>query len=179
MRTQVAIIGAGPAGLMLAHLLHLRGIDSIVLESRDRAYVESRVRAGLLEQGTVDLMTSTGVGARMNAQGLLHHGIKLRFAGQTHRIDFLKTVGRAVMVYAQQEVVKDLIAARLGYNAPLHFEADAYAIAQTRGQDLASALLKLYQDNAATLTPDPLFVRYYYSHPPATERLARMSATYS
>ncbi len=128
MRTQVAIIGAGPAGLMLAHLLHLRGIDSIVLEARDRAYVESRVRAGLLEQGTVDLMTETGVGERMHAQGLLHHGIKLRFAGQTHRIDFQKTVGRAVMVYAQQEVVKDLIAARLGYNAPLHFEADAYAI---------------------------------------------------
>jgi p-hydroxybenzoate 3-monooxygenase len=143
MRTQIAIIGAGPAGLMLAHLLHLRGIESIVLESRDRPYVESRVRAGLLEQGTVDLMTETGVGERMHAQGLLHHGIKLRFAGQTHRIDFLKTAGRAVMVYAQQEMVKDLIAARIGYGAPIYFEAEAHAI---EGADTAHPKVRFRQE---------------------------------
>lgn len=131
MRTQVAIVGAGPAGLMLSHLLHLRGIESVVLESRDRSYVQSRVRAGLLEQGTVDLMNETGVGERMRAQGMLHHGIKLRFAGETHRINFVELVGRSVMVYAQQEVVKDLIAARLEAGGEIRFEAEVYAIDDT------------------------------------------------
>jgi p-hydroxybenzoate 3-monooxygenase len=122
-RTQVAIVGAGPAGLLLAHLLHLRGIESVVLEARSREYVEHRVRAGVLEQGTVDTLVDAGVGERMLREGLVHHGIELRFAGQGHRIAFEKLVpGRAITVYGQQEVVKDLIAARLAAGAPILFE---------------------------------------------------------
>jgi p-hydroxybenzoate 3-monooxygenase len=128
IRTQVGIIGAGPAGLMLAHLLHLQGIESVVLESHTREYVESRVRAGVLEQGTVDMLREAGVGARMAREGLQHGGVELRFAGKGHRIDFQDLVGKSITVYAQQEVVKDLIAARLGYNAPILFEAEATRI---------------------------------------------------
>jgi p-hydroxybenzoate 3-monooxygenase len=124
-RTQVAIIGAGPAGLMLAHLLHLEGIDSIVLELRTRDYVEHRVRAGVLEQGTVDLLERSGVGARMRAEGLVHDGIELQFAGERHRIDMSElTGGKAITVYGQTEVVKDLIAARLETGRELVFEAE-------------------------------------------------------
>jgi p-hydroxybenzoate 3-monooxygenase len=123
MRTQVAIIGAGPAGLTLAHLLHQQGIESVVLEHRDRAYVEGRVRAGVLEQGTVDLLNALGVGARMQREGLIHHGIHLQFSGERHRIDMHQlTGGRAITVYGQQEVVKDLIAARLEQGGPILFE---------------------------------------------------------
>jgi len=100
--TQVAIIGAGPAGLMLSHLLHRAGIASIVLESRSRAYIEGRVRAGVLEQGTADLLQEAGVGERMRREGLVHHGIELRFDGQAHRIDLTGlTGGRSITVYAQ------------------------------------------------------------------------------
>src|SRR5271156_3606105 len=102
LRTQVGIIGAGPAGLTLAHLLHLQGIESIVLESHTREYVESRVRAGVLEQGTVDLLNESGVGERMKKEGLLHRGVELRFAGKGHRIDFQDLVGKSITVYAQQ-----------------------------------------------------------------------------
>ena len=123
MRTQVAIVGAGPAGLLLSHLLHLRGIESVVLETRSREYVEHRVRAGVLEQGTVDTLVSSGVGDRMLREGLVHHGIELRFGGQGHRIAFEKLVpGRAITVYGQQEVVKDLIAARLAAGGRILFE---------------------------------------------------------
>jgi p-hydroxybenzoate 3-monooxygenase len=127
MRTQVAIIGAGPAGLLLSHLLHLRGIESVVLEARSRDYVEHRVRAGVLEQGTVDTLVSSGVGERMRREGLVHSGIELRFGGRGHRIAFEKLVpGRAITVYGQQEVVKDLIAARLAAGGQILFEvADA------------------------------------------------------
>jgi p-hydroxybenzoate 3-monooxygenase len=125
IRTQVGIIGAGPAGLTLAHLLHLQGIESIVLERQSRDYVETRVRAGVLEQGTVDILCESGVGGRLKREGLKHEGIELRFDGKGHRIDFQELVGKSITVYAQQEVVKDLIAARLGYGAPLHFEAEA------------------------------------------------------
>ena len=128
LRTQVGIVGAGPAGLMLAHLLHLQGVESIVLESHTREYVENRVRAGVLEQGTVNMLRESGVGARMQREGLQHHGIELRFGGKGHRIDFQDLVGKSITVYAQQEVVKDLIAARLGYGAPIHFEAEAVTI---------------------------------------------------
>ena len=109
IRTQVGIVGAGPAGLMLAHLLHLQGIESVVLESYSREYVESRVRAGVLEQGTADMLRDSGVGARMQREGLQHGGVELRFGGEGHRIDFQELVGKSITVYAQQEVVKDLL----------------------------------------------------------------------
>jgi p-hydroxybenzoate 3-monooxygenase len=128
IRTQVGIIGAGPAGLTLAHLLHLQGIESIVLESHSREHVESRVRAGVLEQGTVEILRESGVGARLDREGLQHHGIELRFGGAGHRIDFQELVGKSITIYAQQEVIKDLVAARLGYNAPILFEAEAMKI---------------------------------------------------
>jgi p-hydroxybenzoate 3-monooxygenase len=134
LRTQVGIIGAGPAGLTLAHLLHLQGIESIVLERHSREYVETRVRAGVLEQGTVDILCGSGVGDRLKREGLQHQGIELRFGGKGHRIDFQDLVGKSITVYAQQEVVKDLIAARLAYQAPIYFEAEA-----TRIEDYDSA----------------------------------------
>lgn len=128
-RTQVGIIGAGPAGLFLSHLLHREGIDSIVIENRSRTYAEERVRAGLLEQNTVDLMHELGLGDRLNKVGLTHHGVNLRFAGRTHRIDFNELAGgKAVTIYAQHEVVKDLTAARLDSGAPIHFEVANTAV---------------------------------------------------
>jgi p-hydroxybenzoate 3-monooxygenase len=124
-RTQVGIVGAGPAGLVLGHLLHLHGIESVILEDRDREYVESRVRAGVLEQGTVDLLIEMGVGERLEREGLVHHGVELRFGGERHRIPFDElTGGRGITIYGQQEVVKDLIAARLEAGAPLLFEVE-------------------------------------------------------
>ena len=124
-RTQVGIVGAGPAGLVLGHLLHLRGVESVILEDRDREYVEGRVRAGVLEQGTVDLLIEMGVGERLEREGLVHHGVELRFGGCGHRIPFDElTGGRGITIYGQQEVVKDLIAARLEAAAPLLFEVD-------------------------------------------------------
>ena len=129
MRTTVGIIGAGPAGLLLARLLHRAGIDSVVLESRDRAYVEQRQRAGILEQGTVDVLRAAGAGERMDREGLRHDGIELRYAKQRHRVDFpALTGGRSVMVYAQTEVCKDLIALQLKEGGPLLFEAEALAV---------------------------------------------------
>ncbi|MDQ4043008.1 MAG: FAD-dependent monooxygenase, partial [Actinomycetota bacterium] len=126
MRTQVGIVGAGPAGLMLSHLLYLEGIESVVLEVRSRDYVEKRIRAGVLEQNTVDLLNETGVGDRMKQEGMVHHGIELRFGGQGHRIDMHElTGGRAITVYGQHEVVKDLIAARLDAGGQIIFEAEA------------------------------------------------------
>jgi p-hydroxybenzoate 3-monooxygenase len=122
MRTQVAIVGAGPAGLVLAHLLHLDGIEAIVIERQSRDYIENRVRAGLLEQGSADVLIETGVGERLKRECLTHHGLFLKFNREMHRIDFEALVDRTVMIYAQQEVIKDLVAARLGYGAPLYFE---------------------------------------------------------
>lgn len=129
MRTTVGIIGAGPAGLLLARLLHNAGIESVVLESRDRAYVEHRQRAGILEQGTVDVLRAAGAGERMDREGLRHDGIELRFEGKRHRVDFPGlTGGSSVMVYAQTEVCKDLIALQLKEGGPLLFEAEALAV---------------------------------------------------
>ncbi|MEU8481783.1 4-hydroxybenzoate 3-monooxygenase [Streptomyces sp. NPDC048641] len=129
MRTTVGIIGAGPAGLLLARLLHNAGIDSVVLESRDRAYVEQRQRAGILEQGTVDVLRAAGAAERMDREGLPHDGIELRFDKRRHRVDFpALTGGRSVMVYAQTEVCKDLIALQLAGGGPLLFEAQALAV---------------------------------------------------
>ncbi len=124
VRTQVAIVGAGPAGLVLGHLLHGLGIDTVMLEDRDRKYVESRVRAGVLEQGTVDLLRDMGVAERLDREGMVHEGVELRFAGRPHRIDFTELTGSNITIYGQQEVVKDLIAARLEVGEPLHFEVE-------------------------------------------------------
>jgi p-hydroxybenzoate 3-monooxygenase len=129
MRTQVGIVGAGPAGLLLSHLLHLEGIDSGVLESRSREEIEATIRAGVLEQGTVDLLKATGVGERMQREGFVHNGIYLRFGGRSHRIDFPDlTGGRAIMVYAQHEVIKDLVAARLAAGGKILFEVKDAAV---------------------------------------------------
>lgn len=129
MRTTVGIIGAGPAGLLLARLLHNAGIDSVVLEGRDRAYVEQRQRAGILEQGTVDVLRAAGAGERLDREGLRHDGIELRYDRKRHRVDFpALTGGRSVTVYAQTEVCKDLIALQLKEGGPLLFEAEALAV---------------------------------------------------
>jgi p-hydroxybenzoate 3-monooxygenase len=122
MRTQVGIVGAGPAGLILAHLLHLKGIDSIVIEDKSRHYIEHRLRAGLLEQGSADLLIETGVAERLLRERMLHEGLYIKFKSELHRLNFQDLVGKSVMIYAQQELVKDLVAARLGYGAPLFFE---------------------------------------------------------
>jgi p-hydroxybenzoate 3-monooxygenase len=129
MRTQVGIIGAGPAGLMLSHLLHLQGVESVVLESRSQEYIEQRVRAGVLEKGTADLMAESGVGARLQREGLVHFGIELRFGGASHRIDFKDlTGGKSITVYAQHELIKDLVAARIAAGAKIFFEAETVSI---------------------------------------------------
>ncbi|MGZ4558397.1 MAG: 4-hydroxybenzoate 3-monooxygenase [Mycobacteriaceae bacterium] len=128
MRTQVAIIGAGPAGLLLSHLLSLQGIDSVVLEARSRAYIEKRVRAGVLEHGTIELLRETGVGERMDAEGLPHDGIYLRLDGESHHVDFAELTGRSIKVYGQQEVVKDLVARRLADGGDVRFECSEVAL---------------------------------------------------
>ncbi|MBB4930387.1 p-hydroxybenzoate 3-monooxygenase [Lipingzhangella halophila] len=128
MRTSVAIIGAGPAGLLLSHLLHQQGIDSVVLERRDRAYCEQRQRAGMIEHGVVELLRNAGVSDRMDREGLPHDGIELRFDGRSHRLDFRELTGRGVMIYAQTEIVKDLIGRRLADAGQVLFEAQATAI---------------------------------------------------
>lgn len=144
MRTRIGIVGAGPAGLVLAHLLHLQGIDSVVIESRSRKYIEERIRAGLLEQGTVDLLIDTGVGSRLQREALTHHGIELRFNRRGHRIDFNDlTGGKTVTIYAQQEVIKDLVAARLEKGLPLIFEASDVSV---HGFDGASPSIRYRVD---------------------------------
>jgi p-hydroxybenzoate 3-monooxygenase len=129
MRTQVGIIGAGPAGLMLSHLLSLDGIESIVLEAHAREYVEHRIRAGLMEHFSVELLRQSGVGARMDREGLVHRGIVLRFGGRSHRIPLSElSGGKSVMIYGQHEVVKDLIAARLAAGGQILFEAEVIGV---------------------------------------------------
>jgi p-hydroxybenzoate 3-monooxygenase len=129
MRTQVGILGAGPAGLALARLLELCGIDSVVLEIHNRQHVEDRVRAGVLEQGTVELLSEMGVGDRLRRQGMVHRGIELRFAGRGHRIDLHElTGGRTITIYGQHEVVKDLIAARVASGGALLFDVEHTAV---------------------------------------------------
>ncbi len=128
MRTQVGIVGAGPAGLLLSHLLHMEGIESVVLESRSREYVENRIRAGVLEWGTEHLLADSGVGERMRAEGMPHEGVRLRVDRQDHRIDFRALTGKHVMVYSQHKVVQDLIAARLAAGGQIVFEADNVAV---------------------------------------------------
>jgi p-hydroxybenzoate 3-monooxygenase len=147
MRTQVGIVGAGPAGLLLSHLLHLQGIESVVIEARARNYIEERVRAGVLEQGTVDLLNDTGLGERLAREGLIHRGIAIRFGGQSHRIDFAElTGGKAITVYGQHEVVRDLIAARLAAAGRIVFEAARVSV-----HDLDSSQPRIrYEDQDGT-----------------------------
>jgi p-hydroxybenzoate 3-monooxygenase len=121
MRTQVGIIGAGPAGLLLSQLLFLQGIESVVLEARDRRYVEQRVRAGVLEHGTVQTLRESGVAERLDAEGMVHEGLNIRFGGHTCRLNLEELTGRHVTVYGQQEVVKDLIDARLKAGGDVRF----------------------------------------------------------
>ncbi len=128
-RTQVGIVGAGPAGLVLSHLLHLQGIESVVVENRSRQYVEERVRAGVLEQGTVDLLTEMGVGDRMKSEGLVHYGVELRFGGHGHRIDFADlTQGKGITIYSQHEVLKDLNNARIAAGGQVLFEVEDVSV---------------------------------------------------
>jgi p-hydroxybenzoate 3-monooxygenase len=128
MRTQVGIVGAGPAGLMLALLLRRAGIDSIVLESRSRHYIEHRIRAGLLEQWVADLLTALGMGERMRREGMFHDGIYLNFQGGLHHLDFRELIGKGVTIYGQQEVVKDLVAGLLAEGVQILFETDDLSI---------------------------------------------------
>ena len=129
MRTQVGIIGAGPAGLLLGHLLHLKGIDSVILECRNREYVIDRVRAGVLEQFTADLMTQMGVGARLQREGMRHEAVYLSFAGRRHLVPLAElTGGKAIYVYGQNEVVKDLVEARIATGRPLHYEVQDVSV---------------------------------------------------
>ncbi len=132
MRTQVGIVGAGPAGLLLSHLLHLAGIESVVLESRSRAYVEARIRAGVLEQPVEQLLNDSGVGERMRAEGLRHEGIALRTGGRDHRIDLAALTGRGIVVYSQHKIVQDLIAARLAAGGDIRFEATCIGLHDLR-----------------------------------------------
>jgi p-hydroxybenzoate 3-monooxygenase len=123
MKTQVAIVGAGPAGLLLGQLLFRHGIESVIVEARSRDYAEQRVRAGVLEHGTVSLLEEAGVAERLHREALVHRGFELTFGGRRHRIDLEALTGRTITIYGQQEVVKDLIAARVASGAPTHFEA--------------------------------------------------------
>lgn len=143
MRTQVGIVGAGPAGLLLSQMLGLQGIESVVLEQRGRGYVESRVRAGVLEHGTVQTLRECGVAGRLDEEGLVHEGLNLRFRERTFRLDLQELVGRCVTVYGQQEVVKDLIAARLAAGGDIRFDI---ALAALRGLDDERPRITFVQD---------------------------------
>jgi p-hydroxybenzoate 3-monooxygenase len=133
MRTQVGIIGAGPAGLMLARLLHLQGIESIIIENRSRDYIENRIRAGLIENWAADLLVEVGAGARMQRESMVHWGINIGINGELHRIDFKALVNKRVEIYGQQEVVKDLVAQRLDDDGALLFEVDNVSIHELTG----------------------------------------------
>jgi p-hydroxybenzoate 3-monooxygenase len=149
-KTTVAIVGAGPAGLLLSQLLHQDGIDSVVVETKSRSYVEERIRAGVLEQGTVDILRQAGVGDRLAREGMVHHGFDIQYNGQRHRIDLSSLAGgKCVTVYGQHEVVKDLIAARLAAGGKIVFDAQDVAL---HGFDSdAPCISFVHQENAQTL----------------------------
>ena len=152
MHVQVGIVGAGPAGLVLARLLHLQGISCAILESRTRAYAEERIRAGLLEQGSVDILNDTGMGERLRREALPHDGIELLFGGERHRINMQELIGRRVYIYGQQEVVKDAIAVNLAAGVPIHFEAE---VTKFEGADTPRPAIHYRHEGAEhTLTCD-------------------------
>ena len=155
MRTQVGIVGGGPAGTLLSHLLHLRGIESVVLELRGREEVETTVRAGVLEDATAGLLRETGVGERMDREGAVHEGIELRFGGRGHRIDLADLTGQSIVVYGQQEVVKDLYAARLEAGGSIMFET-----ATTGLRDLDTDRPSILFRGGARLDPEAGEVRF-------------------
>jgi p-hydroxybenzoate 3-monooxygenase len=135
MRTQVGIVGAGPAGLTLARLLEVAGIESVVLENRSREYVEHRIRAGVLEQGTVELLREAGVGERMELEGIVHHGINLQFDGERHHVPLTElSGGRSIVIYGQTEIVKDLVAARVASGLPLLFDVDGVSVGELESE---------------------------------------------
>ena len=134
MRTQVAIIGGGPAGLLLGQLLHRYGIDNVIFERKDRDYILGRIRAGVLEQGTVGLLDEVGVSARLHHDGLVHHGIELAFGGARHRIDMTKATGKTVTVYGQTEVTRDLMDARLAAGLTTVYDADNVSLHDFGGE---------------------------------------------
>lgn len=151
MRTQIGIVGAGPAGLMLSHLLHRAGVESVVVENRSRQYVQDRVRAGVLEQGTVDLMNATGVGERLGREGLIHRGLELRFGRHGHRrgyrIDlFALTGGKAITIYGQNKVVEDLTDARLAAGGRIFFAAEDVSV---HGLDSGMPSIRFRSDGEA------------------------------
>ena len=151
MRTQIGIVGAGPAGLMLSHLLHRAGVESLVVENRSRQYVQERVRAGVLEQGTVDLMNETGVGERLGREGLVHRGLELRFGRHGHRrgyrIDlFALTGGKAITIYGQNKVVEDLTDARLAAGGRIFFAAEDVSV---HGLDSSAPSIRFRSDGEA------------------------------
>jgi len=148
MRTQVGIVGAGPAGLLLAHLLHRRGIDTVVLERQSREHVERRIRAGVLEQGTVDLLTAVGLADRLRRERMIHRGLEVLFDGVGHRIPLAELTGRELTIYGQHELVKDLVAARLDTGRPLLFEAPAVGCADL---DSSAPVVHFELDGAARL----------------------------
>ncbi|MEU6140422.1 4-hydroxybenzoate 3-monooxygenase [Streptomyces sp. NPDC047081] len=153
MRTTVGIIGGGPAGLLLARLLHRTGVDCVVLEARTREYVEHRQRAGMLEQGTVDALREAGAAERLTAEGLVHQGIELRFDRERHHIDFpTLTGGRTVTIYAQTEIVKDLVALQLADGPPLLFEAEALAVEKPESE--SPVVRFLHEGREQTLSCD-------------------------
>ena len=133
-RTQVGIVGAGPAGLTLGRLLEQAGIESVIVENRSREYCEARIRAGVIEQGVADVLREAGVGGRMDRDGIVHGGIYLQFGGERHHIPMQELTGRSIVIYGQTEVVKDLIAARIESELPLLFEADGVAVHDLDGE---------------------------------------------
>ncbi len=153
MHAQVGIVGAGPAGLVLSHLLHRAGIESVIVEARSREYCEGRIRAGVLEHGSVDLLNATGLGVRMTREGLVHNGIYLRFGGRSHHLNFAELTGKQIMVYGQHEIVKDVIAARLEAGGQILFESSDVSIERF---DTAQPSIRFHDagGNAQRLTCD-------------------------
>src|SRR5260221_7882956 len=152
MRTQVGIVGAGPARLMLSHLLHRAGVESVVLENRTRDHIERRIRAGLIEQWASDLLIESGVGVRMQREGMFHTGVYFAFGSDLHYINFREFVGKGVTIYGQQEVIKDLVERRLADGGTILFEASDVSIYDFAGR--APKIRFRHEGGDAELTRD-------------------------